>query len=131
MIVFDAGVLIGHVNPSDAFHDAATGFMEEYEEFDFGASMLTVTECLVHAAEAGRVTTLLSTFERLHLLQFDLTRPDAVGIAEIRAATRLRMPDAVALHAAESRGVGLVTTDQRLARAAEDRGVTAHLLIAS
>jgi predicted nucleic acid-binding protein len=73
----------------------------------------------------------LGTFERLHLLQFDLTRADTVGIAEIRAATKLRMPDAVALHTAESKGAELVTTDRRLARAAEDRGVTAHLLAAA
>jgi predicted nucleic acid-binding protein len=131
VIVFDAGVLIAHLDPDDVFHSAATGFMEECEDFDFGASALTVAECLVHAVAAGRSTTVLGAFERLTLVQFDVNVGDAYGVAEVRAATKLRMPDAVVLFTAERHGAELATTDHVLARAAAARGVTATLLEAA
>lgn len=131
MIVFDAGVLIAHLQSTDAFHQRVQEFMEENEEFDFGATALTVAECLVHATEAGRVTTALGIFERLMLVQFAIEPADAAGIAEIRARTGLRVPDALVLYTAERRGAELVTTDRALARAAAARGIKATLLTAA
>jgi predicted nucleic acid-binding protein len=128
MIVLDASVLIAHISPEDAFHERATELLEQLEEFDFAASTLTVAECLVHAADADRVTTVLGIFERLNLIQVELTRSETAGIAEIRKASKLRMPDAVVLHTAEAHGAELATADRALARAAETRGVTAYLL---
>jgi predicted nucleic acid-binding protein len=128
VIVFDAGVLIAHLTTDDVFHTAADAFLDEYEEFEFVVHNLTVAECLVHATAHGRTTTVLSILERLAFVHADLTRAETVGIAEVRAATGLRMPDAIVLHTAETTGRELVTTDRALARAAEDRGVVAHLL---
>ena len=128
MIVFDASVLISHLSVGDPLHHEATGMLEELEEFDFAASSLTVAECLVHASGADVVTSVLGTFHRLRLIQFDLTSADTVGIAEVRHSTGLRMPDSVVLFTAESRGADLATADRRLARAAESRGLTVHLL---
>ncbi len=128
MIVFDAGVLIAHLSTDDKFHAAAETFLDEHEEFEFVVHNLTVDECLVHAAAHGRTTTVLSALERLTFVQADLTRAETVGIAEVRAATGLRMPDAIVLHTAETTGRELVTTDRVLARTAEERGVVAHLL---
>lgn len=128
MIVFDAGVLIAHLDAEDAHHAAAEAFLEENEEFDFAASALTIAECLVRPVLAGRVTTVLAAFERLHLLQLDLPASDAAGIAEVRGATGLRMPDAIVVHAAERHGAALATTDAAVARAARSRGIIAHLV---
>ena len=128
MIVLDAGVLIGHLRSDDAFHRAATEFLEANEEFDWGLSCMTLAECLVTAAREGRGVSVLGTLERLEILPLDLTRRDTLGLAEVRAATGLRMPDAIVVYTAEAHGSELVTTDRALARAAESRGVTAHLL---
>ena len=128
MIVFDASVLIAHISPEDPFHGRATEMLEELEEFDFAASTLTVAECLVHASVADRVTSVLGIFERLDLIQFELLRSETGGLAEVRNASRLRMPDAVVLYTAEAHAGELATADRTLARAAEARGVTAHLL---
>ena len=57
-----------------------------------------------------------------------LTAIDAAGLAEVRAATGLRMSDALVLYTAERHGAELATTDRSVARAAEQRGITAHLL---
>lgn len=128
MIVFDAGVLIAHLDPDDAFHAGATGFLEEHEEFEFAANALTVAECLVRPQLSGRAASVLAAFDRIVLRQIDLVAADALGIAEVRAATRLRMPAALVLYTAERIGAGLATTDQALARAANERGLTAYSL---
>lgn len=130
MIVFDAGVLIAHLNRDDLFHEAATGFMEEYEEWEFVASVVTVAECLVHPAMMNGTARAVRSVVDLHLLEVDVTEEDIVPLAELRASTRMRMPDALVLHTARKVGGEIVTTDAALARAADARGVTAHLLTA-
>lgn len=128
MIVFDAGVLIAFLDPADAFHGSTVDFMEEYEEFDFAASALTVAESLVRPARNGTAEHLKGGLTRLSMVTIDISDDDILGIADVRARTRLRMPDAIALHSAERHDAQLVTTDRALARAAADRGVEAHLL---
>jgi predicted nucleic acid-binding protein len=128
LIIFDAGVLIGHLEPSDVFHHAATGFLEEFEEFDFAASVITVAECLVRPTLLGRSSEVVAKLNRLELIQLDVTAGDASRIADIRAHARLKMPDAIVLNMAEREGAELVTTDRVLASAATARGVIAHEL---
>ncbi|MFT4219242.1 MAG: PIN domain-containing protein [Microbacterium sp.] len=130
MIVFDAGVLIAFFDPHDAFHAAANDFIDEHEHAEFVASVLTVSEALVRPAANGRAGTLKAGLDRLGLLRIDVGEEDIVPLAEVRAATRLRMPDALVLLGAERHGAELVTTDEVLARAAAERGVTAHVLAA-
>lgn len=128
MIVFDAGVLIAHLEPSDLFHDAATGFLEEFEEFDFAASVVTLAECLVRPAQFGRSSEAVAKLDRLELIRLDVAADAGSRIADIRAHTRLKMPDAIVLYTAEREGAELVTTDRGLSSAATARGVVAHQL---
>jgi predicted nucleic acid-binding protein len=128
LIVFDAGVLIAHLEPTDPFHRASTGFLEEYEEFDFAANVVTVAECLVRPAELGRSSEAVAKLDRLELITLGLSADAGSRIADIRAHTRLKMPDAIVLFTAEREGAELVTTDRGLARAALARGVVAHEL---
>lgn len=130
MIVFDAGVLIAHLNETDAFHRAARDFFDEFEEFDFGANVVTIAECLVRPAQLGHASQTEAKLDRLHLIRLDLPAEAAARVADIRAHAKLKMPDAIVLYTAEREGVELVTTDAALARAAGERGVTAHLLVA-
>jgi len=131
LIVFNAGVLIAHLEPSDVFHDAATGFLEEFEEFDFAASVITVAECLVRPAQFGRSSEAVAKLDRLELIRLGVPADAGSRIADIRAHTRLKMPDAIVLYTAEREGAELVTTDRGLAGAATARGVVAHELEAS
>jgi len=131
VIVFDAGVLIAHLDRGDVFHGPATGFMEENEELEFVVNVVTLAECLVHPAMAGAAKKASEELAALSLLEVDVVHDDVAPIAELRAGTRLRMSDALVLHTAVKTGADLVTTDRALARAATARGVTAHLLSAS
>lgn len=128
MIVLDAGVLIGHLQVDDPFHDAATGFLEENEELEWGASAMTVAECLVHAIRGGNGVGMLGSIDRLNILQWEVAPADALGLAEVRATSGLKMPDAIVLYTALVHGAELVTTDQTLARAAEGKGLVTHAL---
>lgn len=128
MIVFDAGVLIAHLETHDVFRPAATAFMEEYEELEFAAGVTTIAEVLVHPCQAGSAESVVAALESLVLVPLELTQGDIMGVAGIRADTGLRMPDAIVLHLAERHAAQLVTTDRAVARAARARGVEAHLL---
>ena len=128
MIVLDAGPMIALLDPADGLHDAATAFLEEHEQPEWGMSALTVAECLVRPTETGTTVGLRLAMTRLGLLVLDVTASDVEAIAQLRAATGLRMPDAVVLHTAERTGAELATTDRRLANAAGGRGVATHLI---
>lgn len=128
MIVLDAGVLIAHLDRADPFHGAAVDFLEENEEFEFAAAALTVAESLVHPTANGQAAEFDATLERLRLVRIDLVADDVRAVAEVRATTRLRMPDALVLFTAERHGAEIVTTDRGVGRAAEARGVAATVL---
>lgn len=131
MIVFDAGVLVAHLAPTDAFRESATAFMEEFEEFDFAANVVTLAECLVRPAAFGRSAEAIARLDQLMLIRLALPEDVAADLARVRAETRLRMPDAIVVYTAEQHGAELVTTDRTLYQAAEQRGLVAHLLHAA
>jgi len=128
VIVLDAGVLIGFLAADDVFHDRASTFLAEHAAQTFAASALTVAETLVHPARAARLGDARRALAALQLGVLGLAADEAVQLAELRAATGLRMPDAVVVLAAERHGAELATTDAAVARAAEARGIPLHAL---
>lgn len=126
MIVLDAGVLIAHLDPADAFHVRASAFLEAHAAIDFAMNTVTVAECLVRPLERGAGEAVAQALETLSVRQVGIDAGDARLLAGVRAASRLRMPDAIVLFTAEHQRAELVTTDAALARAAAVRGVTAH-----
>lgn len=128
MIVFDAGVLIAYLTADDNFHVAARDFMEEFEEFEFAASILTVAETLVRPRRSSEAGVAQAALDRLGLLTLALEPSDAPGLAEVREVSGLKMPDAVVIHSALRHSAELVTTDRSVARVAAERGVETHLL---
>lgn len=128
MIVLDAGVLIAHLDPNDAHHDSAKSFLESHVSHSFAMSALTIAECLVRPSMAGAAARVEATVDLLQIGRVSLNGSDSAGLAQVRADTALRMPDAVVLFTAESHGAELATTDAALHRAAHSRGVSAHLV---
>lgn len=128
MIVFDAGVLIATFDSDDAHHAAARELLEELEDFEFAMSAVTLAETLVRPVADDTAAALTADLDRLHMLRLGLDGSDALGLAAVRHQTRLRMPDAIVLYTAEREGAELATTDAAVARAAESRGLVAHLV---
>lgn len=128
MIVIDAGVLIAVEQPDDALHAAALRFLEANVDERFVAGGVTIAESLVHAVTTEQAEELLEDYELLGIEPLDVWGSSAEAVARIRAETRLRMPDALVLHACEREGAELVTTDAALAKAAAARGIRVHQL---
>lgn len=127
MIVLDATVLIGHLDPEDAHHRRATELLAGIDiDETLGASVLTLAEAMVGPARAGEQHLRIAqhALRRLEVEEIGWGDNAAVRLARLRATTRLKMPDCCVLAAAERTGTGIATFDKALARAALERGVT-------
>lgn len=123
MIVLDANVLIGFLDSTDPHHAASVDLLERRFVDGFGSSVLTVAEALVHPTRVERQDAAMAALLRIGVKILPLEASDAAALARVRNIYRLRMPDAVALHAALSTGSALATFDGALISAAERAGI--------
>lgn len=125
MIVLDACVVIAHLAGDDAHHQRATQLLASLAGQPKTMSVLTRAEVLVVPARAGRRRAAEDILDQLSIGTWELPRDAAGQLAELRAHTGLRMPDCCVLLTAEINGPAeLATFDERLARAAAERGIT-------
>ena len=123
MIVLDACVLIAHLDGTDAHHQRATRLLADLAGQPKITSVLTRAEVLVAPARAGRRRAVEDALDQLRIATDELPGDLASALAEMRAHTGLRMPDCCVLLTAERHGADLATFDDRLARAATERGI--------
>ena len=116
LIVADASVLIGWLDDEDAHHGEAIDVLASVDRFV--VHPLTLAEVLVHPARGGREDEVVARLEAVGMMVS--SRPlDPVGLARLRATTRLKMPDCVVLACAHTHGLGVATFDESLQAAAE------------
>jgi predicted nucleic acid-binding protein len=125
MIVLDASVLIAHLDPRDALHDAADERLLDAADQPFGASTITLAEALIAPLQTGTLRTTQAALKTLEVEELPLPRGAAEQLAALRADTGLKLPDCCVLLAAETTQGGVLTFDERLARAAAERGLAA------
>jgi predicted nucleic acid-binding protein len=125
MIVLDASALIAHLDPEDALHDAADLRLEAVANQPFGASPITLAEVLVAPTRMGKLRTVQAAIRALAVMELALPPNAAERLAALRAETGLALPDCCVLLAAEVADGGVLTFDERLARAAAERGLAA------
>lgn len=123
MITLDAGVVIGYLNPDDEHHVRVREWVAVHMRDEYAASVITLAEALVRPSALGHASTARRAFELLGVTPIEAAVGDEFGIASVRAATRLRLPDAIVVYTAERIGGGLATTDAAMTRAARARGV--------
>jgi len=123
MIVVDANVLIGLYDSQDANHHAAERLLLAHAGDNLSMSALTLTEFLIRPTAVGKLAQAESLITALGIHVSPLSAADAPRIAEIRAATRLKLPDAVVLWLAQSSSAALMTLDDRLAKEATHMGI--------
>lgn len=124
MIVLDASVLIAHLDAHDVHHDAARQRLFAVAERPFGASAITLAEVLVAPTRLGRLRTAQAALTAMAVAELPLPPNAAERLAALRSETSLKLPDCCVLLAAEAADGGVVTFDERLARAAAERGLT-------
>lgn len=123
MIVLDANVVIAFLDANDPHQAASLELLERHFVDGFGCSVLTLAEALVHPSRADRQDAALASLTRIGVEMIPLEASDAIALADVRNAYRLRMPDAVALFTAMQFGAQLATFDATLAAAAERAGI--------
>lgn len=122
MIVLDASVLIAHLDAGDAHHALATKRLLEAADEPFGASTITLAEVLVGPIRAGRQAAADAALDALEVAELPLPPRAAARLALLRAETGLKLPDCCVLLVAEVADAGVLTFDDRLARAAAALG---------
>lgn len=123
MIVLDASVLIGYLDAGDAHHDRATALLTREIEDDFAVNLLTLAEVLVVPTRTGQRDRVLAMLTDLAVQTLRFPQRAAVTLAQLRAETALKMPDCCILLSALDQQARLASFDDRLARAAQARGV--------
>ncbi len=125
LIVLDASILIAHQDPTDVHHERAVDLLEAHAEVSLRASALTVAEVLVEHVEREDVDGGLRWLRALGLQEVGFGADASVGLATLRARTRLKLPDCCVLLAArDARADTIATFDDRLAAAAEGLGLS-------
>ena len=120
LTVIDASVLIAYFTPGDAHNDAAVELLEAADSL--AASTITIAEILVGAVRGGRVAQRLAALTDIELSEIPIGQGDARVLAELRAETKLRMPDCCVLHAAMVSGADSIATfDEALRKAVAGR----------
>ncbi|TKV35332.1 type II toxin-antitoxin system VapC family toxin [Mycobacteroides abscessus] len=122
-IILDASVLIAHANPADDHHQAAGRILTDWAPFGYAASVLTLAEFYAGPARFGQLGVAQQMMISLGVATIDIPAAAAPELAQIRADHRLKMPDAVVLHAAQAHGDALATFDTRLGTVARLLGL--------
>lgn len=123
MTALDASLVIAHFEEHDKHHDAAAEFFAN----DAGPrwiATVTLAEVLVPHIPAGTAG-LLAALDRLDVQEWPFGEGAALQLAELRALTRLKMPDCCVLLAAQQAGDAVATFDRRLRQAAGQLGIPA------
>ena len=124
MIILDASVLIGHFELADAHHTGATALLRTHASESFAASVITHAEVYVGAARAGQADQLHQLVTQLEIESLDLPAGAARRLGELRATTKLKMPDCCVLYSAQQHSAAIATFDDQLAARAADLGLS-------
>lgn len=123
LVVIDAGALIALLDENDKHHPWAFGMFQSTLGYGLVMPALTYAEVLVHPTRAGKADTFENNIAGLRLDIRPIFDSDARGLADIRAESSLKMPDAIVLQLALEEQATLATTKNMLAKEAESRGL--------
>jgi len=124
VIVLDACVVIAHLESTDVHHRRATELLMATADQQLAVSVITMAEILVGPARAGQLERVRGALQQLDLVTVPFSDDAPARLANLRATSGLRLPDCCVLLAAETAQGAVGTFDARLAKAADDRGLT-------
>ena len=123
LVVLDASALIALYQSDDAHHEWAKSMFVDTVEDTLIMNSLTYAEVLVQPILHKKAPKFRAGIDGLGIDIRALSGEDAIELAQIRATTALRMPDAVVLFEALRSEATLATADSTLAREATNRGL--------
>jgi predicted nucleic acid-binding protein len=122
VISLDASVVIAYFDPRDDHHDAACALMYEAGD-ELAVNPITRAESLVRSAATGLLPQSDDDMNLLGITTAPFTHDAHLKLAELRATTRLRMPDCCVLLTAQQAHGSIATFDDRLASVARRLGI--------
>jgi predicted nucleic acid-binding protein len=125
VIVFDASVLIGHLDGRDPHHENARVLLEKSGAEPLGASAISLAETLVAPARAGRLQDAEAALARLGVRELALGEGAPGRLAQLRADTGCKLPDCCVLLAAQVHTGAVASFDGALLGAARKLGLKA------
>jgi predicted nucleic acid-binding protein len=123
VIVLDASVLIAFLDSEDNHHAAADQLLTRAIDDDLAVNSLTLAEILVAPVRDDRLDPVLAALHALEVQELPFPADTALRLAQLRAATGLKMPDCCVLLAAEDATASVASFDERLAETAEMRNL--------
>ena len=123
VVVLDAGALIALFQDTDVHHKWATDFAIITIESEMAVSAVTLSEAMVHPARAGLLDQYRASIEALEISVSGFDASSASQVAQLRATTGLKTPDAVVLQKALELQAEIATTDQTLAKRARELSI--------
>ena len=123
MIGLDASVLIAFLDGDDRHHGAAEQLLTQAIDEDLAVNSLTLAEVLVVPVRDGRLDPVLAALRALEIQELSFPADAALGLARLRAATGLKMPDCCVILAAEEASATVASFDERLVQSAEARNL--------
>lgn len=123
-IALDASVLIAAMNPGDSHHRRALTLLRKGAiAGGLIAHTITIAESAAGAAAHGSLDVLRAAYTALGIGSADSDPDEPWRLAQLRASTRLPLPDCCVIDLAQQADADLATFDKRLALAASGQGV--------
>ncbi len=123
MIVLDASVLIAYLDGENVHHARAEELLAHEVDDDFGVNSVTLAEVLVLPAREQRLDAVRTVLRDLEVEELSFPGDTAVQLAQLRAATGLKMPNCCVLLAAEHARARMASFDEQLTEAATARNL--------
>lgn len=123
MIAVDASVLTAHLNSNDPHHQAATGILLAGRPGEMLVHMITMAEVLVGGVRIGQGASMRDDLRAVGIAVAPHDDEEPLRLAELRAASGLKLPDCCVLDVAIRHHASLATFDNALAAEAARRGV--------
>ena len=123
MIALDASVLIAYLNPVDAHHQAATRILLTGTPGEMLVHTITMAEVLVGGVRIGQGAAMRDDLRAAGIAVAPHDDGESLRLAELRAASGLKLPDCCVLDIALQHRANLATFDNSLAAEASKRGV--------
>jgi predicted nucleic acid-binding protein len=114
-VILDSDALLAAMNFEDVHHKSIIKRLLENEE-PLYISVVTYSEALVYPFEKDNYPAMSAGIRNLVSEVFDVTISIATKAAEMRAKTRIKLPDALIAATAIEKDLTLLTFDEKLAK---------------
>jgi len=114
-LILDSDALVALMNVNDIHHKSIIKRLVQGTA-GFSISVVTYSEALVHSFETGKEDLMVERIDSLVTHIFEVTAAIARGAAQLRATSKIKLPDALIASTAIEKGLTLLTFDEKLAK---------------